>query len=117
MDEDELAEEIESRLMNKGAYVDEFEHRADDETYAVTYKSVSVDQGTLSHREIGQVINVFRDLHDDDWTGANIEATITDLDETVRAYWYVDAEWFDELHNGDLSQTEFSQRVLDTVST
>jgi len=109
--------QIESRLTSHGVYVTEVEERVDENTYAVTYESINAAEGTVPHMEVGRVINVFRDLHADDWAGADIEATVLDLDGEVRGYWYVDAEWFDDLHNGDLTETEFSQRVLETLST
>jgi hypothetical protein len=109
--------QVESRLTSHGVYVTEFEERASDGTYAVTYESIAAEQGSVPHSEIGRVINVFRDLHADDWTGADIEATVLDLDGDVRGYWYVDEEWFDGLNNGDLTETAFSQRVLETLST
>lgn len=109
--------QVESRLTSHGVYVTEFEERVDEETYAVIYESIAADEGTVPHGEIGRVINVFRDLHADDWAGVDIEATVLDLDGEVRGYWYVDGEWFDDLHNGELTETEFSQRVLETLST
>lgn len=114
-DFDDFEFQVESRLTSHGVYVQEFEERAD--TYAVTYESIAADNGTVPHSEIGRVINVFRDLHREDWSGADIEATVLDLEGEVRGYWYVDADWFDALHNGDLTQTEFSQKVLGTLST
>jgi len=109
--------QVESRLTSHGVYVTEFEERDDDGVYAVTYESIAAEPGSVPHGEIGRVINVFRDLHVDDWAGRDIEATVLDLDGEVRGYWYVDAAWFDDLHNGDLTQTEFSQKVLETLST
>jgi hypothetical protein len=58
---------------------------------------------------------VFRDLHDDDWSGIDIDATVLDFEGTEQGTWHVEAAWIDDLHNGDLSETEFSGKVIDTV--
>ncbi|QIO21919.1 hypothetical protein [Haloarcula sp. JP-L23] len=113
---DDFEFQVESRLTSHGVYVQTFEEREDENTYAVTYESIAAEQGSVPHSEIGRVINVLRDLHADDWSGADVEATVHDLEGEVRGYWYVDAEWFDGLHNGDLSQTDFSEKVLETLS-
>ncbi len=105
---------IESRLTSHGVYVDEIDDSGSG--YDLTYESVSVDsEGIVPHREIGRVINVFRDLHDDDWSGAAIDATVTDLDGEPQGRWHVEQEWFDELHNGDLTEVDFSEKVIETV--
>jgi len=116
-DFEDFAFQIESRLTSHGVYVTEFEDRTEEDAYAVTYESIAAGEGAVPHSEIGRVINVFRDLHAGDWTGVDIEATVLDLDGEIRGYWYVDADWFDALHNGELTETEFSQRVLETLST
>jgi len=104
---------VESRLTSHGVYVRTVEDEGD--TYRVVYESLAADEGAIPHREVGRVINVFRDLHADDWTGVDIEGTVLDLDGNEQGSWHVEADWFDELHNGDLSETAFSQRVIETV--
>ena len=113
-DEHDFEFRVESRLTSHGVYVDEVID--EDEGFSLTYESVDVDnQGMIPHREVGRVINVFRDLHDDDWAGARIDATVTDLEGRELGTWHVEAEWIDRLHNGDLSEVEFSQQVIDTI--
>jgi len=112
---DEFAFQIESRLMSHGVYVTEVDAADESERYHVTYESMAADAGTIPHREIGRVINVFRDLHDDDWAGAEIAGTVLDLEGRERGRWHVEADWLDELHNGELTETEFSGRVIETV--
>jgi hypothetical protein len=114
--DDGLASRIESRLMSHGVYVDEVAEMEDG--YRLTYESVAADgAGAVPHREVGRVINVFRDFHDDDWEGADIEATVTNLEGVELGEWHVDQEWIAALHGGDLSEVEFSQRVIETVET
>lgn len=112
--DDELTSRIESRLMSHGVYVDEVVEK--DEGYRLTYESVAADgAGAVPHREVGRVINVFRDFHDDDWEGVDIEATVTDLDGAELGEWHVEQEWIAALHGDDLSEVEFSERVIDTI--
>lgn len=112
--DDELTSRIESRLMSHGVYVDEVAEKGDG--YRLTYESVAADgAGAVPHREVGRVINVFRDFHDDDWEGVDIEATVTDLDGAELGEWHVEQEWIAALHGDDLSEVEFSERVIETI--
>lgn len=112
--DDDFAFRIESRLTSHGVYVEDVEQSG--EGYSLTYESIAVaDEGAVPHREVGRVINVFRDLHADDWAGARIEGDVLDLDGNHRGSWHVEADWLDDLHNGDLTEIEFSQRVVDTI--
>ena len=105
---------VESWLTSHGVYVDEVVDTP--EGYEVTYESISADsEGVVPHREVGRVINVFRDLHDEDWAGADIDAVVTDLEGEERGRWHVEAGWLDRLHNGDLTEVAFSEKVIETV--
>lgn len=114
VDDEEFEFQIEARLTSHGVYVDEVDH--EEATYSITYESISTaNEGAVPHREVGRVINVFRDLHEDDWEGERIEAVVTDLDGVEQGTWHVKQEWIDKLHNGDLTEVEFSQKVVDTI--
>jgi len=111
---DDFEFRVESRLTSHGVYVDEVEQS--EEGYSLTYESIAVaNEGVVPHREVGRVINVFRDLHGDDWSGVRIEGAVLDLDGNRRGTWHVEADWLDALHSGDLTEVEFSQRVVDTI--
>ena len=113
-DDEDFEFRIESRLTSHGVYVDEVAER--EGGYAVTYESISADsEGVVPHREVGRVINVFQDLHDEDWSGADIGAVVTDFEGEERGTWHVEAAWLDRLHNGDLTEVEFSEKVVDTI--
>jgi hypothetical protein len=115
-DADDVVSRAESRLVSHGVYVDEVTVEAD--TYRLTYESVAADDAhAIPHREVGRVINVFRDLHPDDWEGADIEATVSDLEGTTLGEWHVQQEWLGQLNEGDLSEVEFSERVIETIET
>ena len=114
-DDDDFEFRIEARLTSHGVYVNDVEQGED--SYSIEYESVSLDsEGVVPHREVGRVINVFRDLHEDDWEGAAIEALVTDLEGVPRGEWHVEQEWLDELHNGDLTEVDFSQKVIETIT-
>ena len=113
-DEEDFEFRLEARLTSHGVYVDEVVEEEDG--YAVTYESISADsEGVVPHREVGRVINVFRDLHGEDWSGADIDAVVTDLEGEERGQWRVEATWLDRLHNGDLTEVAFSEKVVDTI--
>lgn len=114
-DDDDLAWQIESRLTSHGIYVSEFERR--EEGYFLEYESLAADEGVIPHREVGRVVNVFLDLHPDDWTGADIEGVVTDLEGTPLGEWTVEADWLDALTDDDITEEEFSERVVDTLET
>jgi hypothetical protein len=113
MSDDDFAWQLESRLTSHGVYVTDLDET--DAGYELTYESIAADEGAVPHREIGRVVNVFLDLHDDDWSGARIEATVLDLEGGEKGTWHVEAAWLDALTDGDITETEFSERVLDTV--
>lgn len=112
---DDFEFQVESRLTSHGVYVQTVEE--DDGGYDVTYESMAANEGVIPHREVGRVINVFRDLHGDDWEGADITGTVLDLDGNEQGTWHVEAAWIDELHNDDLTEVEFSERVIDSIET
>lgn len=112
---EDFAWQLESRLTSHGVYVTDFERTA--EGYHLEYESMGATDGAIPHQELGRVVNVFLDLHPDDWSGARIEAAVTDLDGESLGQWHVDAAWLDALTDGELSEPKFSERVIDTVET
>lgn len=112
MDETELHERLEMRLMSHGVYVTDFE--ADAERLRVEYETATPGGG-VPHSEIGRVLNLLLDAHEDDWDLRDVRATVLDLDGNERGTWRADAEWMRAHARDDLSEVELSQRVLDTV--
>ncbi|MDG5777698.1 hypothetical protein VB773_12220 [Haloarculaceae archaeon H-GB2-1] len=113
MSDEDFAWQLESRLTSHGVYVTELDEM--DDGYDLTYESIAADEGAVPHREIGRVVNVFLDLHGDDWRGARIEATVLDLEGERKGTWHVEASWLGELTDDEISEEEFSARVLDTI--
>lgn len=116
MDEDrEFA--LESRLTNHGCYLREVAEAGD--AYRLTYQSAAADQhGEVPRQQVGDVVNVFRTLFDEvGWPVRGVDATVTDLDDEELGRWRADAEWFEALADGELTEVEFSRRVLDSLET
>lgn len=103
---------LESRLTNHGCYLQEV--AVDGGAYRLTYQSAAADQnGEVPHQQVGDVVNVFRTLFDEeDWPVRAVDATVTDLDDATLGTWRAEAEWFEGLADGDLTEVEFSRRVL-----
>lgn len=118
---DDVAFALESRLMSDGIYVDEVDVPSDDATaeeatYGVRYESIATaENGVIPHREVGTVINLFRELHEDDWRGAEIDAVVTDLDGSVLGRWHVEQSWLAALADGELSAVDFSAKVIGSI--
>ena len=128
---------FEARLMSDGVYVTTIERRGD--TLAVEYESIDAGSiGEVPHQEMGRVINVYRELVDEnegrDGTEAGIidgnedgdgnsdrsgyrriEATVTDLEGEPVGTWHAEAGWLRALADDDLTEVEFSSRALDTI--
>lgn len=111
--DDELLEQVSSRLMSQGVYVEAADR--EDGRLALEYETLAPGDG-VPHQQIGTVINTFRDVIDRGWEPTTIEATVTDVDEGHRrGSWRMDEEWLRALEAGELSEVEFSGRVLDTL--
>lgn len=105
-------DQLEARLMSHGVYVTEA--REDGDAVSLEYESIAA-RGGVPHREVGRVINVFRDLLGE--STVDIEATVTDLEGETQGTWRVEAEWLAELAAGEVSETAFSGRVLETIES
>lgn len=105
--------QLESRLTSHAIYVTELSGSV-GEGFELTYQSMSAEQGGVPHRELGRVVNVFRDLLGDDATA--IAATVTDLDGNPVATWHVEREWLAGLEAGEYTEIEFSNLVVDTLA-
>jgi hypothetical protein len=105
--------QVESRLTSHGVYVDEFTVEGGD--YFVSYESIAADDGAIPHQEVGRVLNVLLDLHPGGWDGTNVEGTVLNLDGEVEGTWHVEDQWLVDLDAYRLTETEFSQKVIETI--
>jgi len=109
---DDLAERIENRLMSHGVYVRDMEHAAD--RLDLTYETVHAED-TVPHTDIGRVINLLREFREEGWEPVPVHGTATDLEGEALGSWHAEAAWFEELAADEITETEFSQRVLATI--
>jgi len=109
---EDVDDRIENRLLSHGIYVTELDHG--EETLAVTYETVHATD-SVPHRDIGRVLNLLRDLREEGWAPVDVDGTVTDLEGDRLGTWHAEAEWFHELAADEVTETEFSQRVLGTV--
>lgn len=110
-DADDPVMQLQQRLTSHGVYVDSVER---EEGFSLTYESIGAE-GTVPPREVGRVVNVFRDVFGEDWSGERIEGEVYDLDGEYLGSWTVRREWIEGLSNGDLSEVEFSRKVVDSI--
>ncbi|PSP76833.1 hypothetical protein BRC86_00820 [Halobacteriales archaeon QS_3_64_16] len=116
-------EQFEARLTSHGVYVSSVEQEQNQDrdreneegngTIDIEYESIDAGRiGEVPHQEMGRVINVYREVAEN---SADIDALVTDLDDEPVGTWHVESEWLDALDAGELSEVEFSGRVLDTI--
>ncbi|MGQ3413079.1 hypothetical protein ACT4ML_12545 [Natrinema sp. LN54] len=116
-----VAVTLENRLMSHGLYVTSFAWLDDTEPpgedgagIELEYEAVS-EVPAVTNDEVGAVLRTLLTIGDErEWTPGRLEVTSLTTEGDVRGWWYVEREWFDRLGD-DLSQLEFSQRVLNTV--
>ncbi|XVH32148.1 hypothetical protein ACNS7O_02905 [Haloferacaceae archaeon DSL9] len=71
----------------------------------------------VHRREMGRALNGFLELAETDvWEPERVDATVVRMTDDVLGTWHADPAWFDALLDDDISETEFSTRVLDTIS-
>lgn len=111
---DDPVSQVEARLISHGVYVEELSRG--DAGFSLTYESVHEwESDRVPDRELGRVVNVFRDVFGEDWSGERIEATVVDADGAPLADWHVQQEWLAGLGSDELSEVAFSRAVLGTV--
>jgi len=88
---------------------------ADDGTgIELEYETVS-ESPAITRDEVGAVVRALLTIGDErEWTPGRLEATSLTTDGETRGWWYAEREWFERL-GSDLSQLEFSQRVLKSI--
>lgn len=127
-DERPVAVSLENRLMSHGIYVTECRRletdgaqpddtsESDRPAFYLEYETVA-DAPVVTSEEVGAVVRtVLAVAEERGWTPGRLEATSLTTDGDHRGRWHVEADWFDQLGIG-LSEIEFSERVLETVTT
>jgi hypothetical protein len=96
---------------------------------AISVEDISVDErvdltyltafpGTrVNHQEMGRACTTFIDrAREGDWSPCRVEATVLRADDDVLGTWHIEPEWITGYNEYRLSDEDFSERVLDTLS-
>jgi hypothetical protein len=110
---DEQTAEVEPTLRSYGISVEEID---EGDPLDLTY--MTAFPGREVHRaEIGRALNALIDRAEaDEWDPVRVEATVVRSPGDVLGTWRAEAEWFEALAAYEISETEFSTRVLETLS-
>jgi hypothetical protein len=109
-------DQIEARLMSHGVYVTDLDPGGESDPLEVTYETVLATEG-VPNQDVGRLLNVLLAMREEGWEPERIEATAMDAEGNFLGTWHAEAEWFERLEADDLTEIEFSQRVLDTIET
>lgn len=104
---------LEAELRANGISVERVEGGAPVElTYMTAFPGEEVHHG-----EIGRALTVFIELaRDGEWDPARVEATVIRHEDDVQGTWHAEPAWFEGLLADELTETDFSGRVLGTLS-
>lgn len=103
---------LEAELRSNGVSVESLDRGEQvDLTYLTAFPG-----DTVHHGEMGRALNVFVDLAADGaWEPVRVDATVLRADDDVLGTWRAEPEWFTDLVEYRISETEFSDRVLGTL--
>jgi hypothetical protein len=103
---------LEAELRSNGISVEAIDAGA---TVSLSYLTAFPGE-SVNHREMGRACNTFIDLADEgEWEPVPVEATVLRADDDVLGTWRIDPEWIRGLNAYELSETDFSERVLGTL--
>ncbi|ELY66212.1 hypothetical protein [Natronococcus jeotgali] len=112
---------LENRLMSNGIYVtdvswpDGDEAPADGAAIDLEYETVA-EAPVVTTDEVSAVVRMLLAVAEErGWTPGRLEVTSLSTDGELRGRWHVEDDWFAGL-GVELSEVEFSQRVLETVN-
>ncbi|PHQ37956.1 hypothetical protein DJ69_14295 [Halorubrum persicum] len=110
---DERTTEVEPTLRSYGISVEAVEGGDPlDLTYMTAFPGREVHHG-----EIGRALNALLDRAEADaWDPVRVEATVVRSPGDVLGTWHAKATWFEALLSYEISETEFSTRVLETLT-
>ncbi|MUW15887.1 hypothetical protein GJ633_15735 [Halorubrum sp. CBA1125] len=110
---DERASELEPALRSYGINVESIDVGDSlDLTYMTAFPGREVHHG-----EMGRALNALIDrAEEDEWDPVRVEATVVRSPGDVLGTWHAEREWFEALLSYDVSETEFSTRVLETLT-
>ncbi|OYR46073.1 hypothetical protein [Halorubrum sp. Eb13] len=110
---DEQTTDVEPALRSYGISVEEIDG---GDPLELTYMTAFPGR-EVHHPEIGRALNALIDRAEaDEWDPVRVEATVVRAPGDVLGTWRAEPEWFEALAAYEISETEFSTRVLETLS-
>ncbi|MBP1923311.1 hypothetical protein J2751_002350 [Halorubrum alkaliphilum] len=113
MSDDDAAGGIEPTLRSYGISVESID---DGDPLELTYMTAFPGR-EVHHNEMGRALNALIDRAEaDEWDPVRVEATVIRSPGDPLGTWRAEAEWFEALIGYELSETEFSTRVIETLT-
>lgn len=110
---DDRTTDVEPELRSYGINVESID---ESDPLDITYMT-AFPGSEVHHGEIGRALNALIDrAEDDEWDPVRVEATVVRSPGDVLGTWHAEAEWFEDLIDYEISETEFSTRVLETLT-
>ena len=113
-DETDHLEQYDSYLEREDITVISLDEKDGENTIEIEYESDELDDEFALADEIGRISGGFMQRLEAGWDKQRLEATIHD-DAGEVATWYMNAEWFVELQEGERTPEELSGEILQTV--
>ena len=109
---DERTADLEPELRSYGVSVESIDEGDPLElTYMTAFPGREVHRG-----EIGRALNaLIEQAEADEWDPVRVEGTVVRSPGDVLGTWRAEGEWFEALMRYEISETEFSSRVLETL--
>ncbi len=112
MTADESAAGVEPTLRSYGISVESID---DGEPLELTYMTAFPGR-EVHRREVGRALNALIDRAEvGAWNPVRVEATVVRSPGDALGTWAAEGEWFEALIDDELTETEFSTRVLRTL--
>jgi len=109
----ERTTEVEPELRSYGISVESIDGT---EPLDLTYMTAFPGR-EIHHGEIGRALNALIDRAEtNEWDPVRVEATVVRSPGDVLGTWHAEASWFEELIGYEITETEFSTRVLETLT-
>jgi len=113
MSDDDAAGGIEPTLRSYGISVESID---DGDPLELTYMTAFPGR-EVHHHEMGRALNALIDRAEaGEWDPVRVEATVIRSPGDPLGTWRAEAEWFEALGEYELSETEFSTRVIETLT-
>ncbi|SNR50305.1 hypothetical protein [Halorubrum vacuolatum] len=110
---DESTADVEPTLRSYGISVESI---ANEDPLELTYMTAFPGR-EVHRREVGRALNALIERAEAGaWEPTRVEATVVRSPGDVLGEWAAEGEWFEALIDGELTEVEFSTRVLQTLT-